>query len=124
MVSWGRSWSSTSYVRSWSSGVFTAHPAADPKPITHALRAITRAAQLLRGTGPSYASSHQGAARTVVAHRLLRPRFVRADIVAEEDGMQKLQRILVAIDFSECSHAALESAAVFAEPVGASIDVL
>jgi universal stress protein A len=38
--------------------------------------------------------------------------------------MREIRRILVPVDFSECSRAALESAAVLGERFGASIDVL
>ncbi len=38
--------------------------------------------------------------------------------------MREIHRILVPVDFSECSRAALERAAVLAERLGASIDVL
>jgi len=38
--------------------------------------------------------------------------------------MREIRRILVPVDFSECSRAALEDAAVLAERFGASIDVL
>ena len=38
--------------------------------------------------------------------------------------MREIRRILVPVDFSECSRAALEDAAVLAERVDASIDVL
>lgn len=38
--------------------------------------------------------------------------------------MPKLEKILVPVDFSECSAAALSLARSYAEPVGATIDVL
>ncbi len=38
--------------------------------------------------------------------------------------MREIRRLLVPVDFSECSRAALECAAVFGERFGASIDVL
>ncbi len=38
--------------------------------------------------------------------------------------MREIRRILVPVDFSACSRAALENAAVLAERLGASIDVL
>ena len=38
--------------------------------------------------------------------------------------MREIRRILVPVDFSECSRAALDAAALLAERLGASIDVL